>query len=115
MPRALATEHVVRDYPNGDRVLFIVPVVPDDAPPAIREGLARRRIATISGTCPCGSSTVQLTRQQRRARQRQAAKRHGNVIRGVFEHAADCPANDLTIFPLLRAWLAGDHHRESTA
>ncbi len=105
--RAITSEQVIRDYPDGNRVLYIVPVIPEEAPPEIREGLARRRIATLDGTCPCGSSTIRLTRQQRRARQRRMEK-GGNLIRGVFEHATDCPAADHRIFPLLRAWLAGD-------
>ncbi len=113
--RELAVEHIVRDYPDGNRILFVVPVVPDDAPEVIREALARRRIATIGGTCPCGESTITLTRQQRRARQRAATKRQANVIYGVFEHAHDCPAHDGHLFPLLRAWLNGDNDRERSA
>lgn len=115
MTRELATEHIIREYPDGNRVLYVVPVVPDDAPEVIREALVRRRIATIGGTCPCGESTITLTRQQRRTRHRAATKRQANVIYGVFEHARDCPAGDGLLFPLLRAWLAGDTDREQTA
>lgn len=34
---------------EGIRTAFVVPTIPDDAPPAIRETLARRRLATVSG------------------------------------------------------------------
>lgn len=115
MARALATEHIVREHADGNRILYVVPVVPDDAPDTIREGLARRRVATIHGTCPCGESTITLSRQQRRARQRRAVKRQANVIYGAFEHTTDCPAADHRLVPLLRAWLAGGDIQERTA
>ncbi len=37
------------------RTLLVLPVVPEDAPYAVREGIARRRVAAVSGECPCGA------------------------------------------------------------
>lgn len=41
----------------GSRRLLVLPVIPDAAPYAVREGIARRRIAAATGTCPCGATT----------------------------------------------------------
>ena len=40
---------------DGDTVAFVLPRIPDDAPEEIREGIARRRITAVEGTCPCGA------------------------------------------------------------
>jgi len=37
------------------RVLTLVPEIPEDAPPAVREGVARRRLVATTGRCPCGA------------------------------------------------------------
>jgi hypothetical protein len=33
----------------------VLPTIPEDAPYRVREGIARRRIAAVTGTCPCGA------------------------------------------------------------
>ncbi len=34
-----------------------VRIIPEDAPPRIREGIARKRMMAIEGECPCGGMT----------------------------------------------------------
>lgn len=103
MTKALRYDHIVQALPDGSRGLFVLPAIPEDASPTAREGLARRRIAALTGECPCGSE-VSLSRQQRRARQRQRAK--AAVTRIVFSHEPGCPATDEILIPLLREWAA---------
>jgi hypothetical protein len=112
MAREVRTEPIVRTLPDGRRALYLLPVIPDDAPDPIREAIARRRLAALTGDCPCGVSGEPLTRQQRRARQRREAKRQTRLVQTVFEHEHDCPAGDQRLIPLLRAWIAGDDLRE---
>lgn len=106
--RQITYEHIVQDLPGGRRALYVLPAIPDDAPDQIREALARRRIAAIEGTCPCGADSPEWTRQQRRARERAKAKQAGRLTRATFEHEADCPAGDQILIPLLQAWIDGD-------
>lgn len=90
-PSRLHDEPVIGDI-NGCRVLFVVPVIPDDAPPAVRETITRRRLATITGVCPCGARRPDLSRQARRAAQR-GAPISESFLR--IEHESDCAALDL--------------------
>jgi hypothetical protein len=52
---AITTELIVRDD-----IVFLLPVIPDDAPPLVREGIARRRLVVICGECPCGGRSRRL-------------------------------------------------------
>lgn len=104
MTRHLRSELVVADFPNGRRVAYVLPVIPEDADPEIREGLARRRLAALTGQCPCGADSPTLTRQQRRAQERRQAKAANTILRAAFEHENDCPAVDDNLIPHLRAW-----------
>ena len=72
---------------DGETYAFLLPHIPDDAPDAVREGLARRRITAVEGTCPCGARLVLPNRAARRA-----AKRAGQVLDVHVEHEDDCPA-----------------------
>lgn len=113
MAREIRTEPIVQTLPDGTRALYMLPAIPDDAPDDIREALARRRIAALTGRCPCGEISTELTRQQRRARQRRQAKQQLRPAQtAVFEHEHDCPAGDQRLIPLIRAWMAGDDDRE---
>jgi hypothetical protein len=84
---------------DGDTVAFLLPSVPDDAPDAVREGIARRRITAVEGTCPCGAGLILPNRAARRA-----AKRAGGQIRMTVEHEPDCPAVDETLIAAIRRW-----------
>jgi hypothetical protein len=72
----------------------ILPVIPDDAPDPVREGIARRRITTIEGRCPCGLRVDFST-----------------VTPGVVQamplpHRDHCPARDRHIRRALKRWRA---------
>lgn len=41
--------------PGVGRSIAMVPVIPEDAPGPVREGVARQRIAAITGSCLCGA------------------------------------------------------------
>jgi hypothetical protein len=86
---------------HGLSVMFVLPIVPENAPSPIREGIGRRRESVISGRCPCGAERPTLTRQQFRH-----ARRKGELNRRLtVEHEAECPALDDTLLPAVRAWL----------
>lgn len=86
---------------NGERVAVFTPVIPDDAPEEIREGLARRAIVNAGGTCPCGA----VMRFPTRAERRRAPKRPGCVPAAVARHEDDCPAVDEALIEAARRWL----------
>jgi hypothetical protein len=91
---------------HGERALFLGPQIPDHAPPAVREGIARRRIVTLGQPCPCGAAPPALSRQQRRQLDRDRRKHRRTPIRLRVAHEPDCPAVDDTLLPALRRWLA---------
>jgi hypothetical protein len=57
--RTLEQEVVRFALPSGRPALAVLPVIPDGAPFRVREGIARRRVAAVTGSCPCGA-TVRL-------------------------------------------------------
>lgn len=73
---------------DGERGLLLTDPIPDGAPAAVREALARRRIAVTTGRCPCGGRATWPNRAARRA----AARAGTTPPRGQVRHAAGCPA-----------------------
>jgi hypothetical protein len=73
---------------DGERVAWVMPTIPDDAPERRREGIARRRITATTGRCPCGAVLVMPSRRERRAAQR-AGRRTVDVY---VQHEPGCPA-----------------------
>jgi hypothetical protein len=56
VPRGgIRDEVVIFHVPEVGKVLAVLPVVPENAPYRVREGIARRRLVAITGTCPCGA------------------------------------------------------------
>lgn len=51
------TEVVHINVPGFGQAITWLPVIPDDAPYPVREGVARQRIAATGGRCPCGAQT----------------------------------------------------------
>lgn len=83
---------------EGIPTTFVVPIVPESAPPALREGLVRRRLAVVEGACPCGARRPRLSRQVRRA----AARGAGLAAAWLtVVHASDCPGGDEVLIGLL--------------
>jgi len=66
-----------QDYYKVGTTLFLIPVLLDDYPPAIKAAIDRRRRASLTGRCDCG-----------------AERRVGRKNRLVIEHETDCDATD---------------------
>ncbi len=94
--RQLSTE-ILGATVNGRPAAVVVPVIPADAPEALREGLRRRRVAGTLGRCPCGAVRPAPTGVQ------DAAAEQGTAHM-PFPHRADCPAHDELLGPELVAW-----------
>lgn len=94
--RALATEQLVTTV-AGRPAAVVVPVIPADASPALREGLRRRRVAATLGRCPCGAVRPAPTAVQH------AAAGQGQAHMPI-PHKADCAAHDDLLGPELDAW-----------
>lgn len=98
--RTLETE-VIRYTTGGLTIEASVAVIPDDASPALREGLRRRRVAAGLGRCPCGA-TRQVTSISLVALLQADPDRPGR--QAPFNHAADCPAHDDLLTPEVARW-----------
>lgn len=88
----------------GTKAALILPVVPDDAPHAVREGIARRRITMETGHCPCGAVRTGPNRAQRRQMARDRAAGRAQVWHLEVLHENDCPAIDATLEAAILAW-----------
>src|SRR5580693_2524107 len=79
----------------GD-VLFLLPVIPPDAPPEVEYALRLRRDASLSGQCEmCGAAFgVQLVEDFG----------SGSISAGLFPHRGNCLAADENIFPLVASF-----------
>jgi len=87
--------------PDGRRAMVLDNDIPDDAPQAVREGLARRAVVNEGGACPCGAGWPRPNREQRRK-----LKEPGALLRVDVEHAEDCPAGTELLLAAVRAWEA---------
>ena len=85
---------------TGDRVLSVLPTIPDDAPNAVREGIARRRLVATGQPCPCGAKLTGLNRTQRR----RAAKLGHRPRDLVVWHEHSCPASTEALLEALHHW-----------
>lgn len=91
--RTLEEELVPFALPTGGRGLAILPVIPEDAPYPVREGIARRRITATTGTCPCGA-TVDY----------RAAMLDGGAQVAEAVHEDRCPASTTKLAKAIRRW-----------
>lgn len=82
------------DVPGVGRVGAVLPVVPEDAPPAVRDGIARRRLVVLDGACPCGARRSLPNREQRRRMRLDRARAAAALWELTVLHAEDCPATD---------------------
>lgn len=91
--REIRDEMFVAEHPVlKRRTLFVLPVIPEDAPAAIREGIARRRITATTGECPCGAVVDY------------GDPRPGDVGIGEVWHARGCPAETAKLVKACRRW-----------
>jgi hypothetical protein len=85
-----------------DDVVFVLPVVPADAPPLFEYALRLRREASLTGACDqCGAS-LSLEPVEAELSRETGAPFMGDAI---FAHRSNCPANDNNIYPLLEKYL----------
>lgn len=77
-------------------VLFLLPVIPEDAPPEVEYALLLRREASFTGQCDmCGAAfDVEFVEDLE----------PGSLSAGVFRHRANCLAADNNIIPLVNAY-----------
>jgi hypothetical protein len=89
----------VRVLPSGNEawqrgsILFVVPAIPDNASPDLKNALDRRRRATLNGRCDCGARVVVSSSGL------------------IAEHESSCPATDEAIERLQNVCACG-HERE---
>ena len=76
------------DVFERDGAIFVLPKLTEDMPTDLKDALAIRREATISGRCKCGAALSIAT----------AA---GGFASAVMNHEQDCPASDRNIHALL--------------
>lgn len=89
----LRDELVTLHVEGVGNVLAVLPVIPEDAPYRVREGIARRRLVAVTGQCPCG------------ARLDHAAVRNGRLNVAEVEHEGRCPAVTAGLAKAVRRWL----------
>lgn len=91
--RTISEEMFVAEHPVlKQRTLFLLPVIPDDAPYAVREGIARRRVSAVTGRCPCGAVTDY------------GELAAGTVGVGEVLHERRCPADTHKLVKACRRW-----------
>lgn len=93
----IVDEVVIFDHPSVGRIAAVLPVIPEDAPYRIREGIARRRIVITTGVCPCGAlADLQLMLDD--------ASTGRPVGAGEVVHERGCPADTATLVKAIRRW-----------
>lgn len=73
-------------------VVALLPTIPDAAPYRVREGIARQRIAAVTGECPCGAQADY-----------NAARVDGMNVAEVM-HDRRCPADTDRLAKAIRRW-----------
>lgn len=72
---------------EGVPTAVIGPVIPENAPERIREGMARRNVVNAGGRRPCGATMPMPNRAERRV-----ARKTRTPMRVVVQHESGCPA-----------------------
>ena len=75
--------------------LAVLPVAQEDMPRELREAITRRRIAAITGVCPCGGR-LEITE----------LSPMGEPGRATIWHESDCPAQEKVLDRLSYSWQA---------
>lgn len=90
-PAGRALESITLELPDGRRALYVADQIRESDPPAVREGLARRRVLATSGRCPCGAESPL-----------DPAVIPAALIMAAIVHADDCPAAETNLINALR-------------
>lgn len=77
--------------PGGERVLYVGDALRESDPPAVREGIVRRRLLATEGRCPCGGRAPFAP-----------ALVPPFVAMGLITHADDCPAAEENLSAAMR-------------
>lgn len=104
-PLSDGQEWVIPDGRPTERI--VVQRIPDDAPPLIREGLARRRIQAVEGVCPCRGPLVWRDEHPNAPiwdDEPEDDERRLKTTRVRAVHFGDCPAGDAVFVPAMVAW-----------
>jgi hypothetical protein len=73
----------------NDRVVQVLPALRDDLHPRIKDAVARRRLASLTGRCDCGGEM-----------EIDGPLTPGSTVRGRMWHEPDCSATDIAIAQL---------------
>lgn len=87
------SEVVHINVPGVGHGFTCLPVIPEDAPYRVREGIARQRIAATTGTCPCG------------ARIDYSAASWGDLHLAEAHHDQRCPGHPARLNKAVRRWV----------
>ncbi len=94
--RQLHDELIIGVHPVlGVRTAWVMPVIPDRAPFAVREGIARRRLVATTGVCPCGAE-MDCGNLDLQA---------GAITNVAVEHERGCPAITAKLEKAVRRWM----------
>ncbi len=99
LSRGRADDVSLLQIPGIGRTAIVLPVVPEDAPLDVREGIARRRAVMLYGECPCGARRVLPNRAERRR-----LARAGEVGLVEVGHEDGCPAITEALVKASRRW-----------
>jgi hypothetical protein len=113
--RTLPVE-ITRITMRGRPAVTNLPVIPADAPPRLREGLRRRRVAALRGRCPCGARRTTSPFPPARTYQTQTLGYVAGspAVDMPFQHRPECPAHDDLLGPALAQWQQGDDRGAQT-
>lgn len=100
------TDVVIKEM-FGQTAAIVLPTIEEDAPHAVREGIARRRLVMTTGACPCGARMTGPNRAQRRQIARDRREHTAGVWRVEIRHENDCPAVDGNLAAAIEAWRGG--------
>lgn len=94
--RAPAVEFITIELPNGQSMLYVCDVISESDPPAVREGIARRRTLALTGECPCGARSPF-----------DPSKIAPSLVIEAIYHESDCPATAENMARAMRAGKGG--------
>lgn len=94
--RPASVDLITLNLPDGSQALYVSPTIRESDPPAVREGIARRRILAQTGECPCGARSLFDPRQI-----------SPTLVMDVIHHENDCPATAANLDRAMRAARGG--------
>lgn len=90
--RGRDVEFITLTLPNGSHALYVSEAIRETDPPAVREGIARRRVLATTGQCPCGAASPF-----------DPSRISAALVMEAIQHESDCPATDENLARAMRA------------